>query len=137
MKKFTAELEKLTTPDIRSTLRWLNNNTEKTTKPTELASMKHDKCLKIIEDKYKPADIEKALDALASGGTKKPKTEKTTTTTTTKAKTEKPDTKLPEPGSTQEFIISRLKAIRDMSFEIEEAMERKEIAVEQSVADLL
>lgn len=128
MKKFTAELEKLTTPDIRSTLRWLNNNTEKTTKPTELASMKHDKCLRIIEDKYKPADIEKALDALASGGTKKPKTEK--------AATKAADTKLPA-DQTKALIISKLKHIRDLSFEVEEMMEKQEIAVEQSVADLL
>lgn len=67
MKKFTEELTKLNTPDIRSVLRWLNNNAEKLVKPTELASMKHDRALKIIEDKYKPADIEKALDALSSG----------------------------------------------------------------------
>lgn len=66
-KKFTEELTKLNTPDIRSVLRWLNNNAEKLVKPTELASMKHDRALKIIEDKYKPADIEKALDALSSG----------------------------------------------------------------------
>jgi hypothetical protein len=131
MKKFTAELEKLTTPDIRSTLRWLNNNVEKTTKPTELASMKHDKCLKIIEDKYKATDIEKALDALASGGTKKPKTEKA----------KKADTELPESDIAAEFsrgaIIAKLKLIRDLSFSIEEMMEQQEIATEQSVADLL
>lgn len=63
-KKFTEELSKLTTPDIRSVLRWLNNNIEKTTKATDVASMKHDKAQKIIEEKYKPADIEKGLNSL-------------------------------------------------------------------------
>lgn len=75
-KKHTEDLKALSTPNIRSVLRWLNNNIEKKTKPTELASMKHDKCLSIIEDKYKPADIEKALTALMTDD--KPKRHKAT-----------------------------------------------------------
>jgi hypothetical protein len=88
-KKFTQQLTDLTTPDIRSVLRWLNNNVEKHVKPTLLASMKHDKALAVIEDKYKPADIEKALDNLASGtlGNKREAAAPTTTTTHTKPHT--------------------------------------------------
>lgn len=65
-KKFTELLKALSTPDIRSVLRWLNNNIEKKVKPTELASMKHDRCLVIIEEKYTPANIERALAEYAS-----------------------------------------------------------------------
>jgi hypothetical protein len=75
-KKFTEELTKLSTPDIRSVLRFLNNNAGKHVEATKLASMRHDKALAIIEDKYKPVDIEKALTALASGTTSKSRTEK-------------------------------------------------------------
>jgi hypothetical protein len=103
MKKFTEELTKLTTPDIRSVLRWLNNEVERHVKPTELASMKHDKCLKIIEDKYKPADIEKALDNISSGNGKtharKTKPEGTVTVqkeTPNSPKQAKPERKLME-----------------------------------------
>lgn len=78
MKKFTDQLTALSTPDIRSVLRYLNNNIQKTVNATKLASMKHDLALKNIEDNYTPANIEKALDQLASGTAAKPRTAKTT-----------------------------------------------------------
>ena len=106
MKKFHEELEGLTTPNIRSVLRWLNNNVEKTTKPVELASMKHDKCLKIIEDKYKPHDIEKALAEYANGKTKTdtPKPEKEKPTATKKSE----ETKHPETPKEDLSMTERL-----------------------------
>lgn len=79
-KKFTEELSKLNTPDIRSVLRFLNNAApKKLVKPTELASMRHDKCLKAIEDKFNTSDIEKALESLKAPGKKAPSKKADTT----------------------------------------------------------
>lgn len=87
MKKYTEQLTKLSTTDIRSVLRYLNNTAEKHVEATKLASMKHDKCLAVIEEKYTPAQIGTALEAFASGDTKR----KPADDTTKKASAEKPE----------------------------------------------
>lgn len=109
MKKFTEELKKLSTTDLRSVLRWLNNNVEKLVKPTDLASMKHDKALTVIEDKFKAADIEKALDALSSGTTSsKPKVDKPAPV----AKPLKPGKSTPSPATSPRAIEQAITELR-------------------------
>jgi hypothetical protein len=61
MKSLIEELSKMSTVDLRRTLRWLNNQVEHTVKATDLASMKHDKVLHVIEKHYRPSDVERAL----------------------------------------------------------------------------
>jgi hypothetical protein len=76
-KKYEDELKALNTPDIRSTLRWLNNNVEKHVKATLLASMKHDAAMAAIQKHYSSDAIGKALKAVADGVAARPRAETT------------------------------------------------------------